>query len=359
MNMKIGILTFHRAINYGAVLQCYALSETLKKMGHDVYVIDYRQPRVEKTDRHICSKAERFHLLCSFHLRSWLYYNRNWRSHEETEKKFDDFLNKHFKFSKPCDFNSVPTNFDSYIIGSDQVWNSVICDGIDPVYWGEFHRLQGSLLVSYAASTSVADMKNNNPHELFRKLSNFNALSVRDENVARFINENASMQSSVQTVLDPTLLGDASIWDKLNVIWQSREPYVLYFAARHCIKRPNVVKEKAQRIAKLMHCGLKTIDFGVDTPEQFIAKFKGARAVVTSSFHGVAFSLIFNRMLFAVRYNDEQDSRYVNVLHDIDADYMLTSFDCDNETPYEVNREVLNRKLSVLREDSLKFLLDL
>lgn len=54
--MKIGILTFHRAINYGAVLQCYALSEVLKKMGHDVFVIDYRQPRVERTDRHVCSK---------------------------------------------------------------------------------------------------------------------------------------------------------------------------------------------------------------------------------------------------------------------------------------------------------------
>ena len=46
--MKIGILTFHRAINYGAVLQCYALQETLKRMGHNVEVIDYRQPMIEK-----------------------------------------------------------------------------------------------------------------------------------------------------------------------------------------------------------------------------------------------------------------------------------------------------------------------
>ena len=357
--MKIGILTFHRAINYGAVLQCYALSETLKKMGHDVYVIDYRQPRVEKTDRHVCSKSERFHLLCSFHLRSWLYYNSNRRSHEEIEKKFDDFLHKHLKFSKPCDFNSVPTDFDAYIIGSDQVWNSKICDGIDPVYWGEFHRQQGSLLASYAASTSVADMKSNNPNELFRRLSNFNALSVRDENVTRFINDNANIQYPVKTVLDPTLVSETSIWDKLNVTWQSREPYVLYFAARSCSKRPNVVKEKAERLAKLMHCGVETINFGVDTPELFVAKFRCAKAVVTSSFHGVAFSLIFNRMLFAVQYNDEQDSRYVNVLHDIDADYMLTSYDCDDETPYEVNSDILNRSLSILREGSLKFLLDL
>ena len=50
--MRVGILTFHRAINYGAVLQCYALKETLSSLGHDVYVIDYRQPYVEENDRH-------------------------------------------------------------------------------------------------------------------------------------------------------------------------------------------------------------------------------------------------------------------------------------------------------------------
>lgn len=357
--MKIGILTFHRAINYGAVLQCYALSETLKKMGHEVYVIDYRQPRVEKTDRHICSKAERFHLLCGLHLRSWLCYNRNWRNHEQTQKKFDDFLNKYLTLSEPCGLNSVPTDFDVYIVGSDQVWNSTICDGIDPVYWGEFRRKQDSLLVSYAASTSVYDMKTNNPKELFLKLRNFSALSVRDDKVAHFINDYANLPCHVHTVLDPTLIGDIHIWNKLDITGQVDKSYVLYFAARGCAKRPNVVKEKAERLAELMHCGLDTINFGVDTPEQFIAKFKHAKAVVTSSFHGVAFSLIFNRMLFAVQYHDEQDSRYVNVLHDIDADYMLTSFDCDGEMPYKVNEEVLNRKLLALRENSLKFLLGL
>ena len=51
--MKIGILTFHRAHNYGAVLQCYALQEILKRMGHQVYVIDYRQPWIEDFYRFI------------------------------------------------------------------------------------------------------------------------------------------------------------------------------------------------------------------------------------------------------------------------------------------------------------------
>lgn len=46
--MKVGIITYHRAHNYGAVLQCYALQEVLKRMGHDTQIIDYRQPFIEK-----------------------------------------------------------------------------------------------------------------------------------------------------------------------------------------------------------------------------------------------------------------------------------------------------------------------
>lgn len=356
--MKIGILTFHRAINYGAVLQCYALSEVLKKMGHDVFVIDYRQPRVERTDRHVCSKRERLQLLCGLHLRSWVHYNNNWRRHEETERKFDEFLKSFLTLTEPCDCHSIPENFDAYIVGSDQVWNSRICDGIDPVYWGKFKRPDNSLLVSYAASTSVADMKNNTP-ELFRALSGFTSVSVREDEVADYINANSQLPITVQTVLDPTLLADSSIWGELDVPRQYAEPYVLYFAARNCISRPNVVKEKAERLSKLLGCGVETINFGVDTPEQFVAKFRDAKAVITSSFHGVMFSLIFNRMLFAVRYHDEQDSRYVNMLHDIKMDHMLTSFDVDNEEPYTVDAEALNLKLSNLRKNSLKYLLSL
>ena len=354
--MKIGILTFHRAINYGAVLQCYALSEVLKQKGHDVYVIDYRQPKVERTDRHICSKKERFELLCGLHLRSWLYYNRNWRIHQNIEEMFDNFLHKHLKLSEPCDNNSIPTNFDAYIIGSDQVWNSKICEGIDPVYWGVFERPQNSLLVSYAASTSVEDMQHNNPKKLFRLLQNFTAISVRENKVANYINTNSQLDRPVQTVLDPTLLSDISIWDKLDIPAPASQPYVLYFAARHCAQRPNAVRQKAERLAKLMNCEVATVNWRVDTIEQFIAKFKMAKAVVTSSFHGVAFSLIFNRMLFAVQYHDEQDCRYVNILHDIGADYMLTSIDKDDESPYTVNRAIINNNLSVLRQESLAFI---
>ena len=354
--MKIGLLTFHRAINYGAVLQCYALSEILKQMGHDVYVIDYRQPRVERTDRHIWSKKEKFGLLRGLHLRSWLFYDHNWHNHEKAEKKFDDFLKKHIKLTKPCGANTLPADFDAYVIGSDQVWNGYICGGIDAVFWGEFHRPQNSLLVSYAASTSVADMKKNDTLELFRKLNNFTAISVRDDKVACYINANANLPHPVQTVLDPTLLGDISIWSKLDIQMSSANPYVLYFTARNCSKRPNAVKEKAERLAALMNCAIETINFGVDTPEQFVAKFKYAKAVVTSSFHGVMLSLIFNRMLFAVQYHDEQDSRYVNMLHDINAEYMLTFIDCDDEKPYTVDTDTLNKNLHNLRKDSLKFL---
>ena len=67
--MKVGILTFHRAINFGAVLQAYALQEVLSSLGQEVRVINYMQPRVENTDRRKFKDTDKLDLLKGFHLR--------------------------------------------------------------------------------------------------------------------------------------------------------------------------------------------------------------------------------------------------------------------------------------------------
>ena len=352
--MKIGILTFHRAINYGAVLQAYALQQTLRELGHEVWVIDYRQPRVERTDRRPYRDDDKMRLLRGFHLRSWWYFDQGKLNTLARRERFDDFLNKYLNLTEPCVKDAIPP-FDLYVVGSDQVWNSAICDGLDPVFWGDFARPADSKVVSYAASTSVNDLQKQQHAEVQCLLNNFTNISVRENETCDYLNQQYHLYIDVITVLDPTLLAKKEIWDSFDNDKYKGQEYVLYFGARSCEAYPTVLHDKATSLAKQYGCGVKHIDFNEDSPVDFVNKFRYAKAVVTSSFHGVAFSLIFNRPLYAVMYGDEQDSRYVNVLRSVGADKMLVSLN-QNVHPEALEYETINEYLYMYRQDSFNYL---
>lgn len=352
--MKIGILTFHRAINYGAVLQAYALQQTLRELGHEVWVIDYRQPRVERTDRRPYMADEKLRLLKGLHFRSWWYFDQEKTNTLARRARFDAFLKDYLNLTTPCNQDTTPA-FDMYVIGSDQVWNSAICDGLDPVFWGDFARPLKSKVVSYAASTSVNDLQKQRHAEVQRLLNNFANISVRENETCDYLNQQYHLYNDVVTVLDPTLLAKKEIWDSFDNDKYKGQEYVLYFGARSCKAYPTVLHDKAFSLAKQYGCGVKHIDFNEDSPVDFVNKFRYAKAVVTSSFHGVTFSLIFNRTLYAVMYGDEQDSRYVNVLRSVGADKMLVSLNQDIH-PEVLEYDKINEYLYMYRLDSINYL---
>lgn len=353
--MKIGILTFHRAINYGAVLQCYALQQTLKQLGHEVKVINYQQPRVERTDRMPFNENDKLNLLKGFHLRSWWNYDKDKTVVLERRSHFDDFLSKHFTFTEPCTLETIPRDFDAYVIGSDQVWNSYICDGLDPVFWGNFKHRSNSKIISYAASTSYKDITKFPKTEIENLLSNFYAISSREQEVVDYINKDLNVNSIAQVVLDPTLLANKEVWNgMLNDKYKDKK-YVLYFAARSYQPNPSLIKQKATALANEMGCEVMTIDFNKDTPEDFVSKFRYASAVVTSSFHGVAFSLIFNRTLFAIMYGDEQDKRYTNLFHLLGGEELLVNIN-NKLVPPIIDYSRINENLANWRDKSLNYI---
>lgn len=353
--MKIGILTFHRAINYGAVLQAYALKETLKSLGHDAWVIDYRQPKVENVDRPIYSKEKRLELLMSGHLRSWLRYNKDKKENLAKRMRFDDFTNTYLHLTQPCTASTMPQDFDMYISGSDQVWNHRICGSMDDAFWGNFQKPVKSKMVAYAASTSVSDLQKNTHEELQERLNNFDLISVRENSVCNYLNANYKTTHKITTVLDPTLVANVSIWNTFESGKFDKKQYVLYFAARTYEPNPFIVKEKAKILAKELGCKAIPISLREHSPSDFVELFKHASYVVTSSFHGVAFSLIFNRPLYAVMYGDEQDGRYVNLLQSVGAEQMLLGV---NDTPYPTKDDYfgINQMINQIKQYSINFL---
>ena len=309
--MKIGILTFHCAHNYGAVLQCYALQEVLNLMGHDVSVINYRPKTLLD-----CYKVFDYHRFCKKNPTKVIKEIRLLSARRKRSKGFNFFISKYL--------NIVPVEsimgklYDFIIIGSDQVWNFKLTKGFDIYYWGLFEHPSTTKLLSYAAS--MEGYWTNEEGLLIRSyLKNFSAISVREESLKQKLSTICT-DKEITTVVDPTLLIDAVVWNKVAKKPSIVEPYLLLYQVRNNQKSydiaAKIAKEKGLRLIALSAVlnKLNSKESISASPEEFLGWFKYASFVVCASFHGTVFSLVFQRPFYSVRLNDGKDSRVQNLL---------------------------------------------
>lgn len=337
--MKIGILTFHRAYNYGAVLQCYALQEYLIHLGYDVWIIDYRQPWIEKFYH-----RNFFSLLR--HPRGYLHYLR--RKHS-----FVHFVSDFLYTTSPC-YDSMPQNFDAYIIGSDQVWGSHCLGGtFDDFYMGKFKHDQ-SLLIGYAISTNKKSLYQLGKDEISASVERFDALSFREEKNISNVKKIAGV--NIKHVLDPTLILNAKLWDNIiNDKWKKKN-YVFLYQLRRPSNNPLALNEEAELLAKKYNG--KVIDFSsmLYTPSDFVSAIKYANCIVTSSFHATVFSLLFEKPFLCYLLEDGHDDRYENLLKDVGGTDALVSQKYYSEKVPMLDYRKIQENINKLRIPSVEFL---
>lgn len=306
VKMKIGILTFHCAHNYGAVLQCYALQQYLLSLGHEVVVINYRpeyllDPYTVFPKLSIYSWKGKLTRLINFVITFYIRIVRH--------RVFEDFINKYLKLSDVVrtKHDIEKLDYDVFIMGSDQIWNPKITKGFDDVYFGYFDTKRGAKKIAYAASLGLSSLTEEQKSYLQNSMSNFDAIGVRENNMKDLLQPLTA--KSVVQVLDPTLLLDRKIWESLSSKSSlSKEKYVLTYQVE--------VNKNVNRIAYLIAKQLdaKVIQLvawpkfnyanedirQVAGPLEYISYIKYAECVVTSSFHGTAFSIIFRRPFYVV-----------------------------------------------------------
>lgn len=309
--MKIGILTFHRAHNYGAVLQCYALQTYLNYCGHDTVVIDYVLDDLlncyKYFERRRFLRWNVFAILKEF----YLLYPRKQRY-----LKFEYFISKYLKKASIESINSNP--FDYIIVGSDQVWNDKLTKGFDNYYWGNFPHPSQTKIISYAASLETLwdkTMKGT----VASLLKNFYSISVRESKVRDYLCA-IMPEIKVQTVVDPTLLLHPKQWESLAIMPKIKEHYVFYYQVR----KSSVGIEYARRVSKKKNVRLIVLSADVEldnsnlciaaSPREFLGWIKYADYVVSSSFHGTVFSLVFNKQFVSIS-NKTADDRVFNLLN--------------------------------------------
>lgn len=286
---KIGTLTFHKATNYGAILQAYALQQAILKLGVDTELIDYTCEAVE----------QRYRIKPT--LKGVVGWITGLRTRRARDRRFRAFKDNHLIMSAPVDRSTIKTACERYrsvITGSDQVWNHEIT-GDDRSFLLDF--LEPHKRMAYAVSLGVVDTFAPHEEDYANELMKFKKLTVRETRAADYLE--GLLHKRPLVVCDPTFLLSKEEWDCVSVKPKTPNRYVLLYTFAHPTRD---CMEWAKRQAEALQCevlslslskvpvlGVKSIrDAG---PMEFLALIKDASFVVTNSFHGCCFSLIFNK----------------------------------------------------------------
>lgn len=354
--MKIGILTYHRAHNYGAVLQCYALQETLKKLGADVSIINYKQPRIERAYKPTFSIKHIIKLIILFRLAALKQYLSTIKKLYCRRYHFNKFRKKYLNCTKECNSNNIPQDFDRYIIGSDQVWSIHCTKNFDHVFWGGFKRKPTSKLYGYAISCNgdFHDFIDNKTVCHYFNL--FDDITFREEKAQKEIEKATGITKNLS--LDPTLLTDEEFWSPfLKSKWEHKE-YVVVYQIRRSKTSPMMLENKAQKYANKHHLEVVNLTGMFYSVEDFVSLIKNAHCVFTSSYHATIFSIIFGRPFYTFLLYDNHDERYKSMLLQLNlSDHLVDqNTETSDHTPYITNIDNTKKILNDIKADSIVYL---
>lgn len=301
---KIAIVTFCNNmwdINYGQVLQCYALQEACKKIGGEVSVIRYR----EKCNEDILKRRLPLGVLNEIY-ENFCQKNFLKNGYGEVAPKFQSFMKKYVNLTYPCynlkDVEKLTKNTDILVCGSDQIWNPRWANDFYYLNFGSNNKKR----IAYAASGIIPETKySKKSYEILGKsLERFNAISLRERDGIDILKKYTNKK--ITDVLDPTFLLTNKDWDKIAAKRLIDEPYIFCYTLRGVNRYEMVLKElkKYYGVNKVVfvevhcpqtkYCGefFRVPNVG---PLEFLSLVKYSSAVYTDSFHGMAFAINYRK----------------------------------------------------------------
>lgn len=369
--MKIGILTLPFNNNYGGYLQAYALMTVLKDMGHSPTIILRRGNFVKcslwlnfkNVLKSIILSICNLNIEILFHSKEIYFFTRG--------QKMISFMNKHIKpqtsfvYSTQELYTACVNKFDAYVVGSDQVWRPEYVPDIRNFFL-DFTVDWKVRRISYAASFGC----NNPVYTDFEKevcgklISNFDAISVREKSGLNIISNFNWRITNKSVVLDPTMLLSKErylslIPSKLSNATNKVFCYIL----DECNGLNEIIirlcnlsqKEKYEFFSKRSRNKNLTV---LPSIEEWLMNIRDAEYVVTDSFHGMVFSLIFNKKFFVYKNIDRGGDRFKNLLEDFGLEKRIISNldELDDILKTDINWEYVNKKIEINRFKSINFL---
>lgn len=356
--MKVGIITFHRALNYGALLQAFALRYSLSKLGAEAQILDYRNPIMEDMYSYPPFSQRK-------NLRDKVKFLIQGKSELKRRTKFEYYRNKYLNLSNELhteeDMKLVSDKYDKFITGSDQVWNYG-AHNFDKNYFLEFVN-ERTKKYSYAASFGISSLPKEYIAEYKGVLSDFAMCSVREKQGLEILSALGIEHRRID--LDPTMLLTKGDWlSQFNIPVNPKQKYIFAYY----FELTDTLRSYIEQLAKKTDCtvvfvgnplkapfcckckALKTAD-----PIDFVNAIANAEYVVTNSFHGTAFSIIFNKKFYVelLKTDAKVNSRIENILHVFSLEKRIIDTHYKED---DVDWNLVNSRMSEMRKESLDYL---
>lgn len=313
--MKLGILTFHCAHNYGAILQCLGLQEYLKSLGHDVYVIDYRPNYLtrgyKKHSRQdwICTSPR---LTLTKLKNEPKFFAIRGRRYENFERFINAELNL-YPYISGMNFSE----FDAIFLGSDQIWEKSITNGkFDDVFFGVGAKCK---VISYAASNKTTQLTDFDIKYYKEHLIGFSGIGVREARFQKLLS--SVIDTPIHLNVDPTLLSGSLLKNKIEDRCKVSGKYVLVYEVVEHRKVIENAKKYAKRIGArivILSAYIQYTDTDIRdqeaSPADFVNYIRHAECVFTTSFHGTAISILCQTSFFSYKQENSSDIRIESLL---------------------------------------------
>lgn len=301
---RVYIITRHAIANYGSILQAYATQKIFENLGYETKIIDYI-PEEEKTKN-----------LCNTYIKNSKFWNKNFITrllYKVVQKKNVENMNKRFstyrsellklteqQYSNNDELRKKLPLADIYCTGSDQVWGKIGSKEYDETYFLDFAP-NGKKCISYAASFGKSKINDDVIKKLPTLLSKYDSLLVRENTAVNIIRKFGF--KNVKEVLDPTLVLDKDSWEKMIEPVKESKKYIFVYQLHH----NKFFNKYARYVSKETGLGLIRVNPSIYfkfkpgkfrykvNPGQFLDYIKNAEYVLTDSFHGTVFSILFNK----------------------------------------------------------------
>lgn len=385
--MKIAILTYWESSdNYGQILQCFALQKYLNTLGHEVYLVKY-SPSDGKSSAPILLTDIIKKIMSITHIRKYI-SARQFQKEElklkekneelNTKREFELFRNQYIKLSETVyfsidDLRDNPPDADMYICGSDQVWRDSVRQKNVAGWYLQFGK-EEVLRISYAASIGRQILKDE--EGIFKRyLSTFNAISLREKKSRDYCSRIGF--TNAELVCDPTILLTNDYYrETLKIKTKTEElPYAFFYTLNILSKDDfpwEVVKQELQyrnwSIKSVVSSGyyqarsiIPETENILATVTEWIELIQNAEIIITSSFHGVVFSILFHKPFIALPLKGDHadaNERIKSLLVDLN----LISLFCFNDEEitrafnYTINWDSVEYKLECLRKSGEAFI---
>lgn len=358
--MEIAILTQPLRANYGGVLQNFALQQVLIKLGHIPITLE-KDPvlRISKL-KLFFNFPKRLFTKYILKKRKYILYEKHHNNYiKQISSLLKPFISKYINLKFVKSLDTIDYNrYDAFIVGSDQIWR--------PLYnWGMLYNMFLSFIpkdtkikrIAYAASFGATEWEFNEEQTKVcsNLITNFNAVSTREIDGIELCKKYLGYNNAIN-VLDPTLLLEKEDYIQLckNVPTTIED---LLFA--YILDVNHNTKDQLEKIAKEKGLKLKLVsahDNCTLSIEEWLAMFRDVKMVITDSFHGTVFSIMFNKEFYTIANKSRGGSRFASLLSQLSlTDRMFVSIS-DITINKDIDWNIINSKISQLKDFSINFL---